>query len=50
MQSEEFVTKERLCQGGVLSPILYIMIMDDVAKEIKSKIKQTHVGYKYLEM
>jgi len=25
------------------------MIMDDVAKEIKSKIKQTHVGYKCLE-
>ena len=48
-QSGEFVTKERLRQGGALSPILFIMIMDDVAKEIKSKIKQTHVGYKCLE-
>ena len=42
------MTKERLRQGGALSPILFIMITDDVAKEIKSKIKQT-VGYKCLE-
>ena len=48
-QSEEFLTKEGLRQGGVLSPILFIMIMDDVAKGIKLKIKQTHVGYKCLE-
>ena len=48
-QSGEFVTKEGLRQGGALSPILFIKIMDDVAKEIKSNIKQTHVGYKRLE-
>ena len=30
-------------QGGVLSPILFVMIMDDVAKEIKSKIKDINV-------
>ena len=48
-QSEEFVTKEGLRQRGALSPILFILIMDDVAKEIKSKIKPTHVGYKCLE-
>ena len=28
---------------------MFIMIMDDVAKEIKSKIKQTRVGFKRLE-
>ena len=31
-QSEGFVTKNGLRQGEVLSPILFIMIMDDVAK------------------
>ena len=44
-QYEEFVTKEGLRQGGALSLILFVMIVDDVAKEIKSKIKQTHVGF-----
>ena len=48
-QSGEFVTKEGLLQGGALSPILFIMITDDVPKEIKSNTKQTHVGYKCLE-
>ena len=47
--SVEFVTKEGLHQEAALSPIFFIMIMDDVAKEIKSKIKQIHVGYKCLE-
>ena len=36
-QSEEFVTKKGLCQGEALSLVLFIMIVDDVAKEIKSK-------------
>ena len=48
-QSGGFVTKDRLRQGGALSPILFIIIMDDVAKEIKYKIKQTHVRYKCIE-
>ena len=48
-QSGEFVTIEELRQGEALIPILFIMIMVDVIKEIKSKIKQRHVGYKCLE-
>ena len=48
-QSEEFVTEQGLRQRWALSPILFIMIIDDVAKEIKSKIKQTHVDYKSLK-
>ena len=32
-QSEEFGAKEVLRQGVVLSPILFIMIMNDVAKK-----------------
>ena len=43
-QSGEFLTNEGLRQGAALSPILFIMIIDDVAKEIKSKIKQIHIG------
>ena len=43
-QSEELVTKEGLRQGRTLNRILFIIIMDDVAKEVKSKIKQIHVG------
>ena len=48
-KSEEFGTKEGLRQGRTLSSVLFIMIMDDVANEIKSKIKQNHVEYKCLE-
>ena len=43
---------EWLRQGGALNPILFIMIVDDVAKEIKSKIKHlysTRVEYKCQE-
>ena len=45
-QSEEFVTKEELRQGGVLTHVLFIMIMDDVTKEIKAKIKQIYIEQK----
>ena len=48
-QSEEFVTPPFVANGGSLSHILFIIIMHDVAKEVKSKIKQTHVRYKCLE-
>ena len=41
--SEEIVIEEGLRQG------VFTMIMDDDAKEIKSRIKQTRVGYKCLE-
>ena len=44
-QPEEFATKEGL-RRGALSSILLIM---NIAKEIKSKIEQIHVGYKCLE-
>lgn len=45
-QSEEFVTKDGLRQGGVLSPILFIMIMDDILKEVQTKVKRIHVGFR----
>ena len=48
-QSEEFVTEGGLRQGGVLSPALFIIIMDDILKEVKSKIRQIHVGYRNMK-
>ena len=48
-QLEEFVTKKGLRQGGALSSVLFIIIMNNVAKEVMSKIEQSHVGYKCLE-
>lgn len=48
-ESEEFVTKEGVRQGGVLSPTLFNIILDDVAKEVKGHIKKLHVGYRYME-
>ena len=36
-QSEEFVTKEGLRQGGALSPILFIMIMMMLQKKSSQK-------------
>ena len=43
------MTKEGVHQGEALSHVFLTMFMEDVAKEIKSKIEQTHVGYKRLE-
>lgn len=48
-ESEEFVTKEGVRQGGVLSPTLFNIILDDVTKEVKSHIKKLHIGYRYME-
>ena len=48
-QSEEFLTRDGLRQGGVLSPALFIMVMDDVAKEVQPEVKKMHVGYRNME-
>lgn len=48
-QSEEFITKEGLRQGGVLSPTLFNVLMDDVIKEVKEKVRKHSVGYRNME-
>lgn len=48
-QSEDFVTKEGLRQGGVLSPLLFIIMMDDIIKELKGTVRQIQVGYRNME-
>lgn len=50
MQSEEFLTKEGLRQGGVLSPALFNIVLDDVFKEIKNKTKRLQVGHRNLQI
>lgn len=49
LHSEEFITKEGLRQGGVLSPTLFNVIMDDAIKEVKDHVKKLNVGYRNME-
>ena len=50
LKSREFVTKEGLRQGGVLSPTLFNIVMDNVIKDTKKKIKKLRVGYRNMKM
>lgn len=49
-QSDIFETKDGLRQGGVLSPTLFNVIMDDVLKEVKGKVNKLPVGYRNMEI
>lgn len=49
MQSETFTVNDGLRQGGVLSPILFIIIMDDIIKEAQKSTKKAHIGYNNLK-
>jgi hypothetical protein len=46
--SDKFETKEGLRQGGVLSPALFNIFMDEIIKTCKPNLKQLHVGYRKL--
>lgn len=50
MQSEEFLTKEGLRQGGVLSPTLFNIVLDDILKEIKKQTRKIQIGYKNMRI
>nr|CAH7735643.1 unnamed protein product [Callosobruchus chinensis] len=43
MSSESFGISDGLRQGGVLSPTLFIMVMDDIIKAVKGKTKKVHI-------
>lgn len=45
-QSAEFVTKERLRQGGVLIPAIFNIVM----REIKDKIRKIQVDYRNMKI
>jgi hypothetical protein len=44
-RSEEFETSRGLRQGCILSPMLFNIVMDEVMKESKHKVKQFQIGY-----
>lgn len=50
MESPEFTTKQGLRQGGILSPTLFNVVMDDIIKETKNRVKKVRVGYRNLEV
>lgn len=48
MKSTEFKTSEGLRQGGVLSPVLFGIIMDEIIKQCTPKLKKPVIGYRTL--
>ena len=48
-KSSTFTTQDGLRQGGVLSPTLFIILMDEVLKQCDKKTKKLHVGYNKLK-
>ena len=48
-RSTTFSTNDGLRQGGVLSPTLFIILMDDVVKKCNEKTKKLHIGYNKLQ-
>lgn len=48
-RSEEFKTREGLRQGGVLSPVLFTIFMDEIIRKCQTGIRKLHVGYKELK-
>lgn len=43
--SEEFRVTAGVRQGDILSPYLFIILMDDIFKEVKTKMRKFTVGY-----
>ncbi|XP_072379244.1 uncharacterized protein [Diabrotica undecimpunctata] len=50
MESEEFRGNDGLRQGGVLGPILFNIVLDDVMKETREETSRIFVGHRNLEM
>lgn len=48
--SEPFQTSEGLRQGGGLSPLLFILFMNEILKKCNKETKKLNVGYNRLEM
>lgn len=48
-ESGEFTTSKGLRQGGALSPTLFIILMDDIIKQTRTKTKKLEIGYRRLE-
>lgn len=48
-QSKEFITEDGLRQGAVLSPLLFILAMDEMIKLVKTQISAVTAGYLRLQ-
>ena len=48
MESNEFAIKEDLRQGRVLSSTLPMVMMNNIIKEAKTKLKKLHVDHRVL--
>lgn len=42
--SNEFITRKGVRQGGVLSPLLFVALMDEIARKCKVRVKKTRMG------
>lgn len=49
MKSEIFKTKEGVRQGGSLSPLLFIIYMDEIIRETNQRIRPMYIGYRNLQ-
>lgn len=49
LKSEPFITNEGVRQGGSLSPLLFIIFMDEIIKIAKQRLRPFYVGYRNLE-
>ena len=48
LKSKEFITKECRRYGDVLGLTLFVVLMDDIIKEMKTIVKKLNVGYRNL--
>lgn len=46
--TESFMTDRGVRQGGVLSPFIFIILMDEIARQVNKNERKTHIGYNRL--
>jgi hypothetical protein len=44
-RSKDFITADGLRQGGVLSALFFITMMDEIIEKTKEKVKQVNIGH-----